>query len=176
MDIAQYRDGEVDLLGLIERVLAETEVEKLGLGSIYSTFGLNGGVERLAKLFEKYGERLEKRLHISLQSGSESVLKRMGRKTTVKQFAEVVEELRKKIPGMVITTDVIVGFPGETEEEFEESLAFVKRMKFGKLHVFRYSPREGTVAARMLGKKGWEHVPERVVKERARRMRENVMR
>ncbi len=175
VDIAQYRDGEVDLLGLIERVLAETEVKKLGLGSIYPTFGLNGGVEWLAKLFEKYGERLEKRLHISLQSGSESVLRRMGRKTTAKQFAEVVEELRKKIPGMVITTDVIVGFPGETEEEFEESLAFVKRMRFDKLHVFRYSPREGTVAARMLGKKGWEHVPERVVKERARRMREVVV-
>jgi len=172
VDIAQYRDGEVDLLGLLERVLEKTGVEKLGLGSIYPTFGLDGGVGRLAKLFEKYGERLERRLHISLQSGSENVLKRMGRKTTAKQFAEVVRGLREEIPGMVITTDVIVGFPGETEAEFEESLMFVRRMKFDKLHVFRYSPREGTVAAKMLGKKGWKHVPERVVKERARRMRE----
>ncbi len=175
VDIAQYRDGGMDLLGLLEQVLEKTGVEKLGLGSIYPTFGLDGGVKRLAELFDRYGERLERRLHISLQSGSESVLRRMGRKTTAKQFAEVVKELRERIPRMVITTDVIVGFPGETEAEFEESLAFVRRMKFDKLHVFRYSPREGTVAAKMLGKKGWEHVPERVVKERAREMRNSYL-
>jgi len=174
VDIAQYHDGECDLMCLLDKILTELEVKRLGLGSIYPTFGLNGGVEKMAKLFEKYGERLERRLHISLQSGSESVLRRMGRKTTAAQFAEVVEELRRLVPGMVITTDVIVGFPGETKAEFEESLAFVKKMKFDKLHVFRYSPREGTVAAKMLGRKGWEHVPERVVKERARRMREVI--
>lgn len=85
--------------------------------------------------------------HLSLQSGSDTVLKRMNRKYTTKQYKDIVNKIRKYMPDAGITTDIIVGFPGETEEEFEETLEFVKAIKFSRIHVFKYSPREGTPAA-----------------------------
>ena len=90
-------------------------------------------------------------LHLPLQSGSESTLKRMARKTTPNSFRELVDAARKAIPDVSITTDIIAGFPGETEKEFAETLAFVKEMNFAGGHVFTYSPRPGTGAARMKG-------------------------
>ncbi len=106
--------------------------------------------------------RLCPHFHISLQSGSDSVLKRMGRKYDTEQYASLIAKLRRKIPEVQITTDIIVGFPGETDEEFAETLKFVKKMKFLKVHVFRYSPREGTRAAKMP-----DQVSEKIKKERA---------
>lgn len=88
-------------------------------------------------------------LHLSLQSGSETVLKRMKRAYTAKEYRQVVAELRRRIPDLGLTTDVIVGFPGETEEEHQESMAFVREMGFHRLHVFPFSPRKGTPAATM---------------------------
>ncbi|MBS4217100.1 tRNA (N(6)-L-threonylcarbamoyladenosine(37)-C(2))-methylthiotransferase MtaB [Bacillus sp. FJAT-49711] len=88
-------------------------------------------------------------LHIPLQSGSNTVLKRMRRKYTMEFFAERLELLKKALPGLAITSDVIVGFPGETEEEFLETYNFIKKHKFSELHVFPYSKRTGTPAARM---------------------------
>lgn len=87
-------------------------------------------------------------LHLPLQSGSDAVLKRMRRRYTAAQFADLVAALRRRVPGVAVTGDVMVGFPGETEGEFAESLAFVKEMAFAGLHVFKYSPRRGTPAAR----------------------------
>ena len=110
--------------------------------------------------------RLCRHLHLPLQSGSASVLRRMARKTTPEAFARLVEIARRLIPDVAITTDVIVGFPGETEAEFEESLAFVREMDFAGGHVFTYSERPGTAAARMP-----HPVPHRVRKERNARMR-----
>ena len=86
--------------------------------------------------------------HLSLQSGSDTVLKRMNRKYTTDEYAESVEALRALWPDVAITTDIIVGFPGETDEEFEETLEFVKRVKLSQIHIFPYSAREGTPAAR----------------------------
>lgn len=87
-------------------------------------------------------------LHISLQSGSQSVLERMGRKYTAAYFVDLVKKLRETKPGIAITTDIMVGFPGETEEEYLASLKFVKELELADLHVFKYSPRQGTKAAK----------------------------
>ncbi|MFD0672099.1 tRNA (N(6)-L-threonylcarbamoyladenosine(37)-C(2))-methylthiotransferase MtaB [Cohnella sp. GCM10027633] len=88
-------------------------------------------------------------LHIPLQAGDDAILKRMRRKYTTEEFAEKIRLLHEAMPGVAITTDVIVGFPGETEEQFENGLRFMERMKFAEMHVFPYSKRTGTPAARM---------------------------
>ncbi len=94
-------------------------------------------------------KRLCRHLHLPLQSGSEAVLRRMRRKITPDSFSTLIRSAREAIPGVAITTDIIVGFPGETEAEFSETVAFVKSMKFAGGHVFTYSARPGTPAARM---------------------------
>ena len=88
-------------------------------------------------------------MHIPLQSGSDSVLKRMRRKYTMAHFSERLQKLHKALPGLAVTSDVIVGFPGETEEEFQETYDFIVKHQFSELHVFPYSMRTGTPAARM---------------------------
>lgn len=100
--------------------------------------------------------------HLSLQSGSDSVLKRMGRKYTSAEYEDRVRRLRKIFPDMALTTDVIVGFPGETENEFSDTCNYVTKLGFAKIHVFPYSIREGTVASRMEGQ-----IRQEVKKERA---------
>lgn len=104
-------------------------------------------------------------LHIPLQSGSDSVLKRMRRKYSMEFFAERLNRLKEALPGLAITSDVIVGFPGETEEEFMETYNFIKEHKFSELHVFPYSKRTGTPAARMENQ-----VDEEVKNERVHRL------
>lgn len=96
-------------------------------------------------------KRLCRHLHLPLQSGSASVLRRMARKITPQRFAELVSAARDRIPQVAVTTDLIAGFPGETEQEFQEGLAFVEQMEFSGAHVFTYSARQGTAAARMPG-------------------------
>lgn len=97
----------------------------------------------------KKSDKVVRHLHIPIQSGSDTVLKRMRRKYTMKSFAERLDRLKEALPGLAITSDVIVGFPGETEEEFMETYNFIKKYKFSELHVFPYSKRTGTPAARM---------------------------
>jgi threonylcarbamoyladenosine tRNA methylthiotransferase MtaB len=104
-------------------------------------------------------------LHVPLQSGSNTVLKRMRRKYTMEFFAERLEKLKKALPGLAVTSDVIVGFPGETEEEFMETYHFIKKHKFSELHVFPYSKRTGTPAARMD-----DQIDEEVKNERVHRL------
>ncbi len=111
--------------------------------------------------------RLAKHLHLPLQAGSDAILHAMNRHYDTATFARLLENVRRNIPDVSITTDVIVGFPGETDALFEESLDFVSRMGFAKVHVFPYSRREGTPAARMAGQ-----LPTSVKKERVRRMEE----
>jgi threonylcarbamoyladenosine tRNA methylthiotransferase MtaB len=104
-------------------------------------------------------------LHIPLQSGSNTVLKRMRRKYTMEFFAERLDRLKEALPGLAVTSDVIVGFPGETEEEFMETYNFIKEHKFSELHVFPYSKRTGTPAARME-----DQIDEEVKNERVHRL------
>ncbi|MBT3314250.1 MAG: radical SAM protein, partial [Anaerolineae bacterium] len=103
-------------------------------------------------LFELWRDpRLMQHLHLPLQSGSDSVLRRMRRNTTRDEFRALVAAARAVLPYVAITTDIIAGFPGETEEEFAETLEFVQEINFAGGHIFTYSPREDTPAARMKG-------------------------
>jgi threonylcarbamoyladenosine tRNA methylthiotransferase MtaB len=108
--------------------------------------------------------RMCRHIHLSVQSGSDSVLKRMRRNYSVKQMDEIIKRLKKDIPGMAVTADVIVGFPEETNEEFKETVDFVKRNKFAKVHVFPYSIRKNTLAAKM------KQVLDEIKKTRAREL------
>ena len=110
-------------------------------------------------------DKIVRHLHIPLQSGSNTVLKRMRRKYTMEFFAERLTKLKKALPGLAVTSDVIVGFPGETDEEFLETYNFVKDHQFSELHVFPYSKRTGTPAARME-----DQVDENVKNERVHRL------
>lgn len=119
-------------------------------------------------LFELWADpRLCRQLHLPLQSGSDAVLRRMGRPITAERYARLAEAARAAIPDLALTTDVLVGFPGEDEAAFAESLAFVEAAGLARLHVFPFSPRPGTAAAQM-----GDQVPEAERVERARRMRE----
>lgn len=102
--------------------------------------------------------------HLSMQSGCDTVLARMKRKYTTEEYMESLERLRNAFPGCAITTDMIVGFPGETEEEFEKSLSFIRQCRFADMHIFPYSKRPGTPAAEMPGQ-----LPNAVKEERSRR-------
>lgn len=144
-EIGRYGHEGLDLKGLIERILAETEVERLRLSSLQPR-EITPGLLHLWR-----DSRLCPHFHISLQSGSETVLKRMGRGYTAPEYGAVVDQIRSEIPAASITTDIIAGFPGETEEEFRESLAFCTDRHFARMHVFSFSPREGTKAASMPG-------------------------
>jgi len=133
------------LRDLVKAILAETDTPRLRLSSL-EPWDLDADFFPLWK-----NPRLMPHLHLPLQSGSESTLRRMARKTTPVSFRELVAAARTVIPDVAITTDVIAGFPGETEGEFSETLAFVKEIQFAGGHVFSYSPRPGTGAAKMKG-------------------------
>lgn len=130
---------------LIEKVLAGSDIPRVRVSSL-EPWDLE---ESFFDLWQD--RRMCRHLHLPLQSGSGATLARMARKITPAEFAALVEAARERIPGVAITTDIIVGFPGETEDEFEESRAFVERMGFAGAHVFTYSARRGTAAARMPG-------------------------
>lgn len=129
------------LTELIQVILKETSIQRLRLGSL-EPWELS---DEFYTLFEN--PRLLPHLHLPLQSGSDSVLRRMARRCKTAEFASIVARLRAISPQFNITTDVIVGFPGETEQEWQESYAFIEQMRFGHLHIFSYSPRAGTKAA-----------------------------
>ncbi|UZR29836.1 tRNA (N(6)-L-threonylcarbamoyladenosine(37)-C(2))-methylthiotransferase MtaB [Methylococcus mesophilus] len=142
---------------LIRSILQETGIARLRLGSL-EPWDLPPG---FFELFEN--PRFMPHLHLPLQSGSDAVLKRMARRCKSEEFARLVAQARRQVPDINITTDIIVGFPGETDHEWEESLQFVETMGFGDIHVFTYSVREGTKAAAMDGQ-----IPAEVKKERSR--------
>jgi threonylcarbamoyladenosine tRNA methylthiotransferase MtaB len=139
----------VHLFHLVEAVLQHTETPRLRLSSL-EPWDLD---DTFFSLWSdpRYSSRLCRHLHLPLQSGCESTLRRMARKTTPDSFAQLVAAARSASPQIAVTTDVIVGFPGESEAEFAASLEFVRQMAFAHGHVFTYSPRPGTAAARMPG-------------------------
>lgn len=135
---------EYRLIDLLEEIQKVDGIQRIRLGSLEPTLITEEFVTRLKKL-----SKICEHFHLSLQSGCDETLKRMNRKYTTDQFRHVVELLRNAYPEVHLTTDVIVGFPGETEEEFNKTYEFLKEIKFYKMHVFKYSPRSGTVAAKM---------------------------
>lgn len=155
--------GGETLADLVAFLLENSSIERLRLSST-EPWDLD---KRFFDLWQD--KRMCRHLHLPLQSGSASVLKRMARRTTPDDYRELLRLTREGIPGVAVTTDIIVGFPGETEAEFRESLEFVKEMEFSGGHVFKYSARPGTAAARLPGR-----VHGKVAQERGRLMRQEL--
>ena len=149
---------ESRLAELLETILQKTDIQRIRLSSMGPQYFSD-------KLFDILkNPRICRHIHLSIQSGSDSVLKRMNRYYTAIDVEQIIERLKKDIPGIAITTDIIVGFPEETDEKFEETLDFVKRNKLAKVHVFPYSIRKDTLAAKM------EQVPDDIKKQRAKKL------
>jgi threonylcarbamoyladenosine tRNA methylthiotransferase MtaB len=153
--------GNLRLSHLVRHILENTDVPRLRLSSL-EPWDLDIGFFNLWE-----DPRLCRHLHLPLQSGSAATLRRMARKTTPASFARLVAAARSVMPDVAITTDLIAGFPGESEAEFAQSLEFVQTMRFAGGHVFTYSPRPGTAASRMP-----DPVPPVLRKERNARLRE----
>ena len=137
-------NNDYKLIDLLEEINKIDGIKRIRLGSIEPLLITEEFVERLKKL-----EKICHHFHLSLQSGCDETLKRMNRRYTIEEFKEIVNRLRKNYEDVILTTDIIVGFPGETEEEFNKTYEFLKDIKFYKMHVFKYSPRKGTKAAKM---------------------------
>lgn len=146
-----------NLLGLIRSIHEIEGVKRIRLGSLEPGIITGEFVGELVKL-----KKVCPHFHLSLQSGSDTVLKRMNRKYTTEEYLEKCDLLREYYEHPAITTDIIVGFPGETEEEFAQTCAFARKAAFYEIHVFKYSKRNGTVAARMP-----EQIPESIKAERS---------
>lgn len=167
VDLGSYgedNESSPDLGGLVQRVLAETEVRRVRVSSLEP----GDFKEEWLQLWQS--PRLCRHLHVPLQSGCAAVLRRMERRYSPRQFSDMVATCRRAVPNITITTDVMAGFPGETEEEFEEGHDFIRSLEFDGMHVFKYSRRSGTRAAKMPSQ-----VAEEVKNERSRRLREEAI-
>ena len=138
-----FKDGTT-LIDLLEEINKISGLKRIRLGSIEPTLITEEFLGRLTKL-----DKICNHFHLSLQSGCDETLKRMNRRYSMQEFEKCVNLLRKAYKDVALTTDIIVGFPGETEEEFNTTYAFLERIKFYQMHVFKYSPRKGTKAAEM---------------------------
>lgn len=137
-------ENKTELIDLLEEINKIEGLKRIRLGSLEPKIITEEFVTRLKKL-----DKICNHFHLSLQSGCDDTLKRMNRKYTVEEFRKGVKLLRDNFEDVALTTDIIVGFPGETENEFETTYKFLEEIKFSKMHVFKYSIREGTVAAKM---------------------------
>ena len=153
---------ELGLPGLLDLLLTKTDVERIRLSSIEPP----DVTDELCRTMAAAGERVAPFLHVCLQSGCDETLMRMARVYRADAFRRVVETAREHLPHLALGTDLIVGFPGETDDDFERSLEFCREMRFSKMHVFRYSRRPGTPAATMAGQ-----VDPHVMAERGERAR-----
>ena len=163
--VASYgRDFKEDyrLIDLLEEINKIDGIERIRLGSIEPLLITEDFMERLIKL-----EKVCHHFHLSLQSGCTETLKRMNRRYTAEEFEVIVERLRKYYQDVILTTDIIVGFPKESEEEFECTYEYLKKINFYKMHVFKYSPRKGTKASEMP-----EQIPGDIKEIRSKRLLE----
>ncbi len=157
--IGSYKSDGVNLKGLLEHILSETDVARLRLSSLQPQ-------EISPELIGLWRDsRLCRHFHLSLQSGSDGVLNRMNRRYSVNDYQQAVSLIQALVPVAAITTDIIVGFPGETDEEFEQSYNLCRQMGFARIHVFTYSPRQGTQAAQLS-----QQVGDKVKKQRSQKM------
>ncbi len=159
--VGSYRSNGADLKGLVEHILGSTYVERLRISSLQPSEVSSS----LLALWED--ERLCRHFHLALQSGSVAVLERMGRGYSPDDYRRALDFIRDRMPDASITTDIIVGFPGESDEEFEESYSFCRQSGFANIHVFPFSARPGTAAAIMAGQ-----IDAKVRQERNRQMLE----
>ena len=157
--VGSYRDGDRGFDSLVEDILRLEGNFRLHLSSLSP----HTVTDRLIALMGH--EKMVRHLSLSLQSGSNRILKAMKRRYTTEDYCRIVDAIRKIDEDYNLTTDLIVGFPGETDADFEDSLATIKKANFSHIHTFRYSPRPGTEAAKMK-----ETVPEEIKKERSQRV------
>ncbi len=158
-EIGAYKYGEANLRHLVERILADTDVERVHLSSLQPQ-------EISAELLSLWRDsRLCRHFHLALQSGSDAVLHRMRRRYSIADYEKAISSIREAAPDAAITADVMVGFPGESGDEFEESHRFCRQIGLADIHVFAFSPRPGTSAVKMPVQVG-----DRLRKERSLRM------
>lgn len=155
VNIGRYKDGAIDFEHLVEKILHIPGDFRVRISSMEP----DGFSDSFFRLFQH--PKLTPHLHLCLQSGSEDILLKMRRMYTAKLFEDLTKKLRLQYPRFNLTTDIIVGFPGETEADFQQSISMAKRIAFGHIHTFKYSARKGTRAERMT-----EQIPE---KEKTRR-------
>lgn len=139
-----FKDENIRLIDLLEEINKVEGIKRIRLGSLEPNIITDEFVQRLKNV-----DKICDHFHLSLQSGCTETLKRMNRKYTTEDFEKVVERLRNAFPNVALTTDIIVGFPDETDEEFNTTYEYLKKIKFYKMHVFKYSQRKGTRAAVM---------------------------
>ena len=138
------KDADTNLLTVIKAIDKIEGVERIRLSSVEPLLMTDEFIDTVAKM-----PKVCPHFHLSLQSGCDETLKRMNRRYTTKEYKEIVDKLRQKMPNVAITTDVIVGFPGETNNEFSQTYEFLRDIELSQMHVFKYSPRKGTPAADM---------------------------
>lgn len=155
--------GYINLAGLIKRIMEETNVYRLRLSSIE----LMEITDELLNVLKTYESRVANHLHIPCQGGSKTVLERMNRKYTLDEYENRIKDIRKLFPDVALTTDILAGFVGETIDEFNETIDFIKRTNFYEMHVFPYSRRSGTIADKLEG-----HLDKSVITERAKQIGE----
>ena len=139
-----FKDKNIRLIDLLEEIDKVEGLKRIRLGSLEPNIITDEFVERLKKV-----DKICDHFHLSLQSGCNETLKRMNRKYTTEEFEKIVQRLRDIFPNVALTTDIIVGFPGETNEEFDITYKFLEKIKFYQMHIFKYSQRKGTRAAVM---------------------------
>ncbi|MDR1391602.1 MAG: tRNA (N(6)-L-threonylcarbamoyladenosine(37)-C(2))-methylthiotransferase MtaB [Clostridiales bacterium] len=139
-----FKNKNTSLINILEQIEKYTKIERVRLSSLEPNIITDDFILRIKKL-----KNLCPHFHLSLQSGCDETLKRMGRKYTTYEYEKIVQKLREKIKDVAITTDIIVGFPGEDKNEFDKSYNFVKKIRFARIHVFKYSKRNGTKAFNM---------------------------
>lgn len=152
-------DLDVNLYDLVSAILERTSIPRLRLGSL-EPWDIP---DNFWQLFQN--QRLLPHLHLPLQSGSDTVLRRMARRCKTGDFSALVASAREQVPGINITTDIIVGFPGETDDEWQQTLTYLEKFGFGHIHIFAYSPRPGTKAATLPNP-----VPDAIKKRRSRQL------
>ena len=155
-------DERTDLKALVAAILTETEIPRLRLSSLEPWELADGFFD----LWQQWPGRLCPHLHLPLQAGTDKQLRQMARRCTTASFRQLVQAARQAIPDLIVTTDLIVGFPGESAVDFQEGLAFVAEMRFAHAHIFPYSAREGTAAAKFA-----DGVPTAIKKARGQQMR-----
>ena len=155
-------DERTDLKALVAAILTETEIPRLRLSSLEPWELADGFFD----LWPQWPGRLCPHLHLPLQAGTDKQLRQMARRCTTASFRQLVQAARQAIPDLIVTTDLIVGFPGESAVDFQEGLAFVAEMRFAHAHIFPYSAREGTAAAKFA-----DGVPTAIKKARGQQMR-----
>lgn len=162
VNICQYKDKKLSLSDLLKIILEKTKIKRVRLGSLDPRLITKDLIELYSD--KKITERLMPHWHLSLQSGSDNILKSMNRLYTSKQYLKIVETLREKNSYFSFTTDIIVGFPGETEKDFADTCELLEKIQFTKVHVFPFSSRPGTPAEKM------KQIPDKTKTEMAKKL------